>query len=332
MQQAKHKPRCRPFVFIVATKWHLGSSTLRNEGPDQNVITPWEVLDWGPCEVWHPDANMLVTGCDLETDANMLVCSLQSHRPDLVVLTRCPWVQEEWWNWLRIVTRACARSSIPAATWWHDLVTDGDIALAERMAPLVYGQIQIDRHVPPTGVQYPDGYLSLWTIHDPRLFYVGVWDRPIPLVCVGDWEQPVRRRIRARLDEAQIAYTIVGGQRHAVSYAEYARSCRLGQMLINTNNHPTRAQLKGHVFEALSCGTLLLEQHHESGGTQHLLTPFLEYVPYYSDEDLVDRIRYYQRHTTQRESIAQNGARAYWERYSPAKFWTRLSQFVWGSS
>lgn len=327
-RSARRLRRARPYIVLVATKWHPDRTDLCNEGVDQNLVRPWNALGCGHMDVWHPDAWCLATGQSLEANAHATCWHVHDRHPDLVLLPRSPWETPEWWTWLQIVSMQCRQDGVPILTVWYDSVADGDVALMERMLSLVDGHIQLDRHVPPRQTSSPDRYLPMWTVHDPGLFYTGMWDRSQALTCVGDWEQPVRRRIRQRLDQAGIAYTLTGGQRHTVEYETYARSCRRSQMLINTNNHPTCAVVKGHVFEAISCGALLLEQHYESGGTHHRLTSHLEYVPYESDDELVERIQYYQHHAGQRDAIAQNGARAYWTRYSPFHFWSRVWQFV----
>lgn len=321
--------RARPFVLVVANRWMSWNPALVSTGIDQNITGPLSALDLGPWDVWYPDADVVRTGSSLEPSAERLATYIRTVSPDLVILVRVPWEEPAWWIWLQIVTETCRRHGVAAVTLWYDLVTDGDIQLAERIAPLVDGQVHIDRHVPPCGAQDPRRYLPLWTVHDPRLFYTGTWSRPLELTCVGDWEHPERRRVRTRLEQSTIPYCLVGGQHHIVPLTEYAQACRRSQMTINTNNHPACAQLKGHLFEGLSCGALVLEQHFDSGGTQHLLVPELEYLPFRSDEELVDRIRYCQRHPTYRDGIARNGARAYHERYSPRQFWRRICEWAW---
>lgn len=326
----RRRPRAQPYVLVVGNRWHQWNQALLNGGVDQNTVGTLSAVHRGPWDVWHPDADVIRSGQSVEASAERLVAYVSVRRPDLIVVVRLPWEDASWWTWLQVVSTACRRGDIPVLTLWHDLVTDGDIALAERIATWVDGQIQIDRHLPPPGVRDPGGYLPLWTVHDPRLFHTGQWARPWPLTCPGDWDQPVRQRILRCLEHHHLSYRRVGGQHSMVSLSEYAAVCRQSQMMVNTNNHPTRAQIKGHVFAALSCGALLLEQHYDSGGTQELLVPHVEYVPYTTDDELVEHVQYYQRHPARLRAVAACGARAYLERYSPRHFWTRICQYVWG--
>lgn len=63
------------------------------------------------------------------------------------------------------------------------------------------------------------------------------------------------------------------------------------------------------VFEAISCGSMLLTNHIEGNGQEELFTNGQHFVTYTCEEELLDRVQFYLAHNNKRELLAQCGMR-----------------------
>lgn len=164
--------------------------------------------------------------------------------------------------------------------------------------------------------------LGAWAFADPDLFYDGGDARDIPISFVGQARE-ARRAFLAQVEAAGVCVHHQGGQRGdaPLTYDGYAALLRRSQLTINLAESQTGGvpHVKARVFEALSCGTLLLEQ--DNPATAHWLRPMEHYVPFTDAADLADKARYYRDHPDEARAIAQCGRDHVRAALSPAAFW-----------
>ena len=87
-----------------------------------------------------------------------------------------------------------------------------------------------------------------------------------------------------------------------------------------------RYQIRGRVWEALWCRTFLLEENNPV--TSLYFEPYVDYVPFTSLKDLVDKIRYYLENEDERDRIRMQG-RATVEKYHNARiYWENLFETI----
>ena len=83
-----------------------------------------------------------------------------------------------------------------------------------------------------------------------------------------------------------------------------------------------RHQLKARVFETMLSGALLLEERNDQ--TARYFEDGVDYVSFGSEQELVDKIRYYLKNDERRAAIAESGRRKLREKFSGRQFWSRV--------
>lgn len=89
-------------------------------------------------------------------------------------------------------------------------------------------------------------------------------------------------------------------------------------------------QVKGHVFEATSCGSMLMEA--ENSEASKLFEPMFNYVPFKDEKDLVDKVKYYLAYESERQRIAAKGHQKSTQKYSGETWWKTVLEGVFGSN
>ena len=81
-------------------------------------------------------------------------------------------------------------------------------------------------------------------------------------------------------------------------------------------------------MEAILSGAMLIEE--DSPETHGLLLPGRDYVSYSGTEDLIEKIRYFQEHPTERAAIAARGCAKANRLYGHRVFWEAVFFNVFG--
>jgi spore maturation protein CgeB len=117
---------------------------------------------------------------------------------------------------------------------------------------------------------------------------------------------------------------IGGGQRQQkLSPYEYARIVRESKICINFSGHPAGYhQVKGRVYEVLTCASLLLES--KNPATSKIFRPHEHYVEFDNPDDLVSKVEYYSKNPAKALNIAAAGCAHLSVNYSSQKFGIRL--------
>jgi len=119
-------------------------------------------------------------------------------------------------------------------------------------------------------------------------------------VCfVGNIVHGERERL-IRLIQERFPSTFVG----RAFWEEMARLFSASRLVFNRS---IVNDVNMRVFEAVACGSLLITNDLAENGQDELLTPGEHLVTYRSDDELIERIRYYLDHEEEREAIAQRG-------------------------
>jgi hypothetical protein len=177
----------------------------------------------------------------------------------------------------------------------------------------------------------PSRYLCLPWTRDSRIFCDPKLDRDIDVSFVGNEGHSWRRAPIEALNESGVqVYTRDSVIREKQldkgalpSFADYVNVLQRSRIVLNFPfgifcGNPI-FQFKGRPVEAAKCGAMLLET--ESPDTRVWLDPFVDYVPYSSQADLVDKAKYYLEHETERAAIALSGYKKFTELYSSHNFW-----------
>lgn len=169
-----------------------------------------------------------------------------------------------------------------------------------------------------------------WTPEDPAYFYppMSEDEKDIDVLFLGTVHSKERSDyinfLKLKFNQPgakKLNIHLGGGQRQEkLSHEKYAELTRRAKIVINFPwSVAGNDQLKGRVFEATACHSLLMERKNHL--TPQYFEPGKEYVEYTSKEDLFEKIQYYLDHDDERIEIAKAGGKRNIQSWSHNKFW-----------
>ena len=168
-------------------------------------------------------------------------------------------------------------------------------------------------------IAQPRKYTYFWVPKDTRYFYNPGIERDIPMSYIGS-PKPERLAAIDSLRKNGIVTHNSGGERQQhISTKQYAQIFMRSKITLSFASSGYSHVTNARVFEATLCGAMLLEQ--VSFETAKLFIPFVEYVLYSSQRDLVEKAKYYLTHDDERQEIANRGCKKAQEHYSANRFW-----------
>jgi len=300
-------------ILMLAEKWDAGRP---ERGPS---VTDW--IFFGPLE-----ASGLATYARLNRDEyknkytfdHKVMGTCLEKRPDLIFVTSWLLAGVQMQT-LDVLKKAL---DIPVVVVWGDSVNH--MEEAETLLPYIAFNVPLESPSYYLEVtKQPHKYLpNAFTALDPRIFYDSGAKRDIDVSFIGTMkDHPDRQAGIMALKQKGINVYQSGGQgEKRLSIEEYALIYKKSKMSLNFCYHPNgRVQVKGHVFEATSCGSMLMEA--ENPDTARYFEPMVDYVPFSDEKDLVEKVRYYLAHDEEREAIAANGYRKVREKFNCEAFW-----------
>lgn len=196
------------------------------------------------------------------------------------------------------------------------------VAMADEYA---YKQVFWDG--PKSTQQYTSKGIRTWVPQSEELFFPE--EKTVEISFLGSTGSHYidRGKYLQCLEDNRISVLVNGGQRERkLSIGSYASIMRATKIALNFSRSPEPSahlhQLKGRVFEAMACGCLLLES--DNPITSEFFTPMVDYVPFYSENDLIEKIAFYRANPAVLQSIAKNGLEKYRRDYSNKAFWAKV--------
>jgi hypothetical protein len=263
--------------------------------------------------------------CDLK-----LISKCAELRPKIVILS-------SWWfnsNHPCLETLRFIRCNleIPIVTIWWDTCNE---LFWPRIAPHIS---EFDLHIIIENPKlycldkiHPliDRMIPVWAPLDQDLFYQSTDLRDIPVSFVGKatgYRAYRKEYIKYLQDHGVLGYFSYADEVGQISHLQYADIIRRSQIGVNFSYSVDAHQLKGRVLEIMLSGALLFES--ENDQISMLFEPMVDYIPFNSKEDLLSKIKYFQDHPFEMETIALNGARKAKTLYSSKVFWETIFRRV----
>lgn len=229
------------------------------------------------------------------------------------------------------VDRVINKVSVPIVYIWWDHLSPHNRSLAELFSPLLALNVVMDGTDEFTS-KYPEKYMQGWNSHDTRLFFDKGSNRDINVSFLGSTHFPFTDRIMYLdyLDNNGIEILVRSGLHgdNPVSIDKFAEIYQHTKIALNFTLAPylNGHQLKGRTFEVTRCGAMLLESVNQH--TCRYLTPFVEYVPWTDEKDLLKKILYYLEHDSERDKIAKAGCKKVAEKFSNISFWSQIFSII----
>lgn len=208
-------------------------------------------------------------------------------------------------------------------TWW-DTAQGGIVTYFNDYADISNKLFFLDSPRYINACKYPDKVIYDPFVVDPVLFSdIGLL-RDIDISFNGGiWELPERINPFRLLCKSGINIQKYGGLHEQwLDWPEYANIYQRSKMTYNTSiilgNTP---QFKGRIIEAMCCGAALLDYDNEI--LREFLIPMQDYIAYNSDNDLVDKVKYYLNHLDELEQIRISGRDKIQKLCDPNRWWTQ---------
>ncbi len=311
----------KPSVLFVLDKWCEGNPNYGTSEWESNL---WESLKSSgltTCETFHFDEYYHLYQ---QAGDDALIRKCLDYKPDIVclVIYKIPGSDFKVPT-LRTLEIVRHQLNISTVAIWGDLQSPQQVEISKMILPFVDFNVCTASSATVSRIGQPlktsQKYTYFWVPKDSRCFYNPGVERGIPISYVGS-PKPERLSAIDSLRRSGIDVYQTGGERQqhisTEQYAQILMRSKIGLSFSRSgHSHVTNAR----AFEATLCGAMLLEE--EGFETAKLFIPFVDYVPYSSHKDLIEKAKYYLIHDHERQAIADNGCRKSHENYSATRFW-----------
>lgn len=310
--------RIKPVVLFIGDYFCAGQPSMGKSEWEGNIWASLESTGLADVARFHFDKYYYHTG---KRGDSALVERIDAIQPDLIVLIiykefgRDPAVMVE--DTLKVIQMM----GVPVVTIWGDLEAQQQRDIAKTVAPYCVKMIGTANKEVVESL----GYAYAHVPKDPRIFNNPDKPRDIDIVFSGSFGLGREERQKYMLHLLDNGINLVHGGsegRDHFSTEEYADRYKRAKLALSFSKAHGMNVVNARPFEAMSCGAMLLEQ--ESPELAKLFTPYIDYVPWTDEIDLLQKTRYYLTHDDERKLIASNGQRKCEELYSAKLFWESI--------
>jgi len=311
----------KPHFLFIGTKWMNGNPDFGPSTLSTFTYGPLEASGFGTFDFFPVDDYYLrhKKPCDLA-----LIKLCEKTNPDVFILVWWPGAPGYLNPTLETLYIIRKRMGIPIVAMWYDTWADWLVKTAETLLPLVDIAVVSDSITHFEKSTRPEKYLNFSPPIDMRVFYDSNISRDIDLSFNGGIK-PYPDRVSGinTLRAHGIEVFKSGGQlEDRLPLEKYAGVFMRSKITLNWNHSGEKLTLKGRSFEATLCGAMLLES--ENPETPKWFKPMVEYVPFMSGKDLIDKARYYLKHDDERIKIALRGKQRAQELCNGKNYWGRI--------
>lgn len=215
---------------------------------------------------------------------------------------------------------------IPMLAIWGQTDSGEQIEISKSILPYVKLNIATPSSTSVARIKKHDKYVYLWVPKDKSVFKKTNKSRDIEISYVGSSKYE-RMKVIKYLRENGVSVYCAGGEREQhLSKNEYADLLQRSKITLSFSRSSFSHVTNARTFEATSCGALVMEQ--VGIETAKLFEPFVDYVPFYSKNDLLKKVRYYLKNENELMQIAASGYSKYQAMYTADRFWSLVFDYL----
>ncbi len=253
----------------------------------------------------------------------------QKFRPNAVclVLDGLPGSSDHLPKW-QTLTSLKQQFKLSIFSIWGDLQSPEQVKLSQKFVSIMDFYIYTATSVALHGIKTNKPYVYFWVPKDRAVFFNPKIKRDIKVSFVGSLK-PERVKMINYLKAKGVKVFTGGGERaDHLTVKQYAGILQRSKISLNFSRSGWLPVMPARSFEITGCGAMLLE---EAGPeTAKLFIPGVDYVPFFSKKDLLEKIRYYLVHDREREAVARNGWQTCSHDYSAKRFWQLVLAMIKG--
>jgi hypothetical protein len=315
-------------ILFVRERWADGDPN-NGQSDGSYMIRTWQRIN--SADTWrtfyYDDNKSSQSALD-----EQLIFECMKFGPDIVMFSHLlSWgdrnIKKETWNTIRTqcgnVTPEYARNAKVVGIW-HEGVAPDVVRVADEHADCVDLNLFIDTK--DQFLKYTKRTEKCFGLYDPRdrEEFKPAEEKTVGIVFNGTL---VGRQWRCQgmftLLANGIPVTKIGGRNELfLPQDQMIQMLAMSKICLNFSDAGQFKHYKGRVAEALLCGCMLLEW--ENDETSSILTPFRDYVPFSTPDDLLNKAKYYLAHDDEREKIARAGRESALEKLDGRLFWKSL--------
>lgn len=180
----------------------------------------------------------------------------------------------------------------------------------------------------PTAFQFSKKIMPLWPPRSSELFFDSskkVFDVSF-VGQVGAYRSNREALLNSVKKLDLKMYISTKDRNFQMSHQEYSEILKKSKIVINLSASVDCHQVKGRVFEAMYCGALVLES--ENDQLKELFTPYKDYIPFCSIDDLKEKIANLISNENEIVRVTNNAKIKIEKEYKEKIFWEKILQRI----
>lgn len=264
-------------------------------------------------EVFHYDEYLINNGTEID---NFIIDKFNINKPDYVVSSYYPFYDQR--NIKTSTFDQIKQMGIPVIFIWFDFGHEHIKNLANDVGRSASLNVVVD-----TFNQVDGNFIPMWVPQDERIF-CNNQNKDINVCFSGSTNGYEVRRTYLNFLKNNTNIYVSGGQReHCLTLQQYAEVLKRSKISLNFPDKPDGIiQAKCRIYESMLCGCLLMEK--ENKAIEKWFQPFIHYVPFSNENDLLNKINYYLQNEQARMEIVNNATEKMKNEYSSAKWWEKV--------
>ncbi len=304
----------KPLVMFVGDLWCAANPKMGKSEWEGNIWASLESTGLVDVARFHFDKYYYHTG---QRGDKALLENIERLKPDYIVLI----MYKEPGNDPTVISLdTIANIKVPIISIWGDLEAEEQRYLAKALEPFMHKVVCTANK----SIAERMNYTYMHVPKDPRIFNNPDKERDIDIVFSGSYGHGREERQKYMnyllSNKVKLLHGGSEGGDHFTT-EDYAERYKRAKLALSFSVARGMNVVNARPFEAMSCGAMLLEQ--ESLELAKLYTPFVDYVPWTTEVDLLEKVRYYLEHDEERKKIAEAGHQKTKELYSALTFWKK---------
>lgn len=309
-----------PKILYIGDRWCSGNLKFGLSEWEGNLWKSLKATGLADVELFHFDDYYYQFKKQGDT---ALIKKISKCRPDIIclVIYRMPGSDFNVPKW-ETFDKIKDSFKIPIIAIWGGLEIHAQVKIYKALLPYTTINAATASSAAVKRINNPGKCIYMWVPKDPTVFNNPQEKQEINVSCAGSIKKDRLERINYLIKNNIPVYYRGGEREEHLSTSKYANIFKQSKITLSFSRAHCSHIINARPFEAMNCGAMVLEE--ESFETVKLFIPFVDYVPYTSREDLLEKVQYYLKHNEEREIIAENGYKKTSTLYTAKRFWQLL--------
>ncbi|MCX5699133.1 MAG: glycosyltransferase [Candidatus Omnitrophica bacterium] len=307
-------------ILFVVDKWWSGNINYGLSEWEGNLWQSLKAVNLAEIEVFHFDEYYRTN--EIKGD-EALLSKIAEFQPQLICLVIYNLPDTVNTPSLKTLETIKKCFSIPIFAIWGDFECEEQVKISDVFQPFIDFNMFTATSV--VFRRWQDmkkdtkKFSYFWVPKNPNYFYNPNKSRDLEISYPGSPKPDRLRKIRYLEKHGLEVFNTGGETQNHLPITEFSKIFQRSKIILSFCRSGYTQITCARTFEATNCGAMLLEE--ASPETAKLFIPYVDYVPYFSNNDLLKKARYYLQNETERLKIANSGHLKTQQYYSAYRFW-----------